>query len=534
MPVSIPHTFATLRKGARPSILLAGSGLSAGMVPLPAALIQDHGQAAESILNISTGFLTKTTYVPDDLYEWADLALDAIVKRAAAPIPKLALAVSLGIHTDKFAVRFTTAQSKPRHRILARLVREGLIQTIWTTNWDCNIENALQRSGIKPNDPIASVPWKTSQKSIVVAAELGGAHAESVKIWKPHGCARSILEASDFALVGDLTKAQERSDRFLIGKKELMDVANVSSATYIYRHLEVEVNEWPFFAIGWSASEEYLVDHLEAECKAHKTGQTLADDELSVVALDWSAGHDKVASIFKSDQARAFVQVEKFPPNVCSDKLMRWIYSLFALDYLINVAAAGDKALLIQLRTDIEFSRDAIDTVLDWFDFFLTAWVRFCCRQGYITFYKSGVPLDLATVPMECPEETIPMNQQNRVSKDVAAASRILAAMLGNNTLGIYDYNMCPGGLLQGTELTFMMPFDGSTDVVDLRSDREMDDSWDKSRFISVRICMVPMQPGQIPSTTQKKQAKGIVSRVLNEARFVNTSKFRFVEVDAL
>src|SRR5208282_3398153 len=198
MPL-LPHNSPTLRQigngNHRLSVLLLGAGMSYELVPGPGPLLAEKRATAEARLGCVSALpeLPASPVPPANyLYKWAD---DIMAQLAANgdPTPKLTLAESLDIpHESRWLGCITTQRSPPRHRVIARFAREGLWDQIWSLNWDCVQESALDNIGIRrgePDEPDDGMPWPTVFKTLVTAAECAQIGEQfSVKIIKPHGC----------------------------------------------------------------------------------------------------------------------------------------------------------------------------------------------------------------------------------------------------------------------------------------------------------------------------------------------------------
>lgn len=152
MAPNVPHTFEQLRVGVRRPFLMAGAGLSWGLVPGPDALLAARRATAEAELGCST---TVDSASAGALYKWAEEILAQLTARAE-PAPKLKLAEALGLLSEAYwiaEVGLPLRGTTPRHRVLVRLARENRCVSIWSFNWDSHIENALERVGFDRDEP---------------------------------------------------------------------------------------------------------------------------------------------------------------------------------------------------------------------------------------------------------------------------------------------------------------------------------------------------------------------------------------------
>jgi hypothetical protein len=159
------------RARSPPPLLIVGAGLSFGLVPTAQELadkIAKRQTAIENELGIPPG---PTITNPVSLYAWADhclKALSAAMPGNAAIDAKIRLAHAMGLMTDKrflaqagVGPRGTTA----RHRVLARLAREGRVRAVWSFNWDCWLEASFEAVGMRRNDEPFPLFTKTDWQS---------------------------------------------------------------------------------------------------------------------------------------------------------------------------------------------------------------------------------------------------------------------------------------------------------------------------------------------------------------------------------
>ena len=199
MPV-LPHNFPTLRqRGAgnyHPSVLMLGAGMSWGLVPLPGKLLEEKRVQAESMLGITSALPVSPNPPAEHLYQWADDIRNQLIARGDLN-PKLTLAESLDIPNERHWLGcVSTQRNTPRHRVVARFAREGLWDQIWSLNWDCVQESALENVGIRRRAIDAGMPWPTVFNTFITAADCAQmGEANSVKVLKPHGCVMALVEA---------------------------------------------------------------------------------------------------------------------------------------------------------------------------------------------------------------------------------------------------------------------------------------------------------------------------------------------------
>src|SRR5687768_3939626 len=95
--ITVPHSFSELRIGPRPPSLLAGAGLSWGLVPGPTDLLNQKRAEAEDVLKLDMADLGTSASM--SLYEWAGIVIDKLTHNGD-PTPRLSLAKALGLLTE--------------------------------------------------------------------------------------------------------------------------------------------------------------------------------------------------------------------------------------------------------------------------------------------------------------------------------------------------------------------------------------------------------------------------------------------------
>lgn len=88
-----------------------------------------------------------------DFYDWAEEAFNELknVQHQSNNEAKLHLADAMGVTSDprfQAKVGMPLRGNTPRHRVVARLAREGRWSTICSLNWDCILETALESVGL--------------------------------------------------------------------------------------------------------------------------------------------------------------------------------------------------------------------------------------------------------------------------------------------------------------------------------------------------------------------------------------------------
>ena len=236
-----------------PPVLIVGAGLSAPMVPLPSWLATDYADRQDQIeraLGIHTGVVI-TRGKAEDLYRWAGCCIAELRKLdgATEDWAKRRLVNAMGLLEDaRFAANASVPLrgTTPRHRVLARLAREGRIYSMWSLNWDLWLEAAfdavgLIRSNLAPIEAAIGLPsaWIKSYQAWL-PPNSPTAKQYSITLYKPHGCIRALYEGTN--------------STFRITDAELKEDAPEN----VKNQLQTELNRKPVCAMGWGATEENL------------------------------------------------------------------------------------------------------------------------------------------------------------------------------------------------------------------------------------------------------------------------------------
>lgn len=199
-----PHTFEILRESDRSAIFMCGAGSSYGLNPFPLEILERNRAQAEREIAAISGrpfpALSVADTAPDALYVWAEHAQSEL-ESVNHKCPKLQIAKSLALTSDArwlAGVSLPISQATPRHRVLARLVREKRLHSIWTFNWDCRIEAALESIGLKEDDVVADQPWPMRYQRILTLKDYGKAPPDrTIQVHKRHGCIKNVKELEE-------------------------------------------------------------------------------------------------------------------------------------------------------------------------------------------------------------------------------------------------------------------------------------------------------------------------------------------------
>lgn len=452
MLVDIPHDFPCLRDLTQQIALFCGAGLSFDVVPLSNELFLQQRAKAEAALGVNGS--------GNDLYEWADSVLQLLSARGDFA-PKLRLARALGITTDPHwtgSASVDFRESKPRHRVIARMAKEGRWTAIWSFNWDSHIENALEDVGLKRREPRFRSPW---EKSAYVTHITNNDIAECalqdvVAVRKPHGCVHALIDAASLESTNPIL-CQQIAERFMIASSELTNRPANTTDTHFFDQFNVDVAGHPTIVAAWAISEKTLRDALIASQNGMPTGR------ISVIDRAYGASHEEVCAAFGVEQVAAHFPVPEdgSPPTL--DQYFLWIQSFYGLERIRECVPPHVRDV-IDRKVDSMLKPVISSFVVDFFDTFLPVWTRLCWTAGLINCHG----FEPHEIDLERPYEHVPWHVRNVDRVDLKAAGSILAAIPDSG--GEWDINRFPGGFWDKVSLRLIIPIPCWEDLNDLRA----------------------------------------------------------------
>lgn len=504
MKPKFPHDLSDLRDLTRPTVLFCGAGLSIGVVPGPASLYQDCCAQVENELALS-GEIDhgKFATIPETvrLYAWADAILHALAQRGDS-LPKLKLARALRLLDDprwwgQAEIEFRG--NSPRHRVIARFAKEGLWHSIWSFNWDCILENALEQVGLANERPAFATPWEKDHYAIHVHSDYfpGTSHPHGLVVHKPHGCVRALRVAAAAQANGDSGRADSLSYRLMIGQQELENRDTVTRAkkedARFSHQLGSDVPARLNLIVGWSLGEQTLMKQLE-RCVAYP--------ETSIAVLDpcLSENHKQLCIAAKCDEARTHFFLRKDDcPN--RDDIFLWQQALFTLDRLeqqnggialVDLNGKGWRTAAEECPRDSFFC--------SWSDEFLPVWTRLCWSAGLVKATK----MPSHRIDLERRDEHIPLSYDHVLRPDLQAAVAILGMIPGLGCgINAQDY---PGGLLIEATQTLVVPLPCWDELNTLRALTPLVDALRARLGYVQRLAVWPVDRGKISSDVERSQ----------------------------
>ncbi len=530
MPV-LPHNFPTLRNngraGHRPSVIVLGSGMSNGLVPGPGQLLAEQRANAESSSGCNSTVAVSAAPIAQDLYKWADEILGQLTRRGEGN-PKLILAEALGIHSDvRWRGNTATQRNTPRHRVIARFARERLWDQIWSLNWDCVQESAFENVGIRRDGKDEEMPWPNVFSSFVTVDQLADMGAPYiVKIVKPHGCVMALVNSREAWNNGDRPRSISLAERFLITASELGGLVARPGADgiqhFVFDNLSAELQKYPLITAGWSVSEPYLIDHIEAHVKpVLQERNDLARDELSVVDIEFNpCGHTRLAACYGRDKTSAHIPIDQAAFDL--DHFFLWLQSLYAVSCLQSWVRNDDKVSFGELSSKVQQPPSTPAFVVDWVDNFLPVWVRLCWHCRLVGgFDRNGHPVETDRIYLESRDEHIPWRLENTPRPELESATRLLVTLYSSPTGTDWDFERFPGGLFHDNQLIVPLPAWATAPTNDLRGLRALVDSIKVGGDISkLKVLFLVPDPSVSVPEKIRLESKEFLAKELALARF--------------
>lgn len=388
------------------------------------------------------------------------------------------------------------------------------------------------------------MPWPTVFNTLVTAAECAQmGEQNSIQVIKPHGCVMALVEAQRAKAIGNVGRSVTLSERFLITATELSSldpsVAHTPAQQFIFASLLTSLCSQPFVVAGWSASEKYLIERIDSGVRPALQDPDrqppLADDELSVIDRVFNPeGHTTLASFYGKNAATAHIDVGQ--PGFSTDELLLWLQALYAVGFLRSRAPAIDQPALDALAAEIEQPPNDPVFMIGWVDNFLPVWVRLCWRIGLVTCEnRNAEQVEIDDVALESRDEHIPWTLPNIPRPELAAASRILAALHRSAHGARWNYDQFPGGIYLDFRLVIPIPIWVSVPPNDLRGLKPLIDAIKQhgAGYIErVALVFVGPDPASVIPDDTKRVWKQLVARDLSMARFANADDIEEIRLE--
>jgi hypothetical protein len=530
-PLTLEERFSAWidpRDSSPAPLLIVGAGLSFGLAPAApelAAMIATRKTDIEKELGIREGpAITDSA----SLYAWADHclgALSAAMPDNAAIDAKIRLARAMGLMADKrylaqagVGPRGTTA----RHRVLARLAREGRVRAVWSFNWDCWLEASFEAVGMRRDDgasqQIANDRWMTRYQ--VWFKDAVNKNATDMQLlFKAHGCLRALHEGKGDFVIATSEMAQTLASQPSTRRDLLLDHTKGGSA----------------IAVGWSASEPYIVELFATQ--QGKLPPPLTGTITFIDVKPDQPDQNVIRQAYSAQPQDKGVKVNG-SGNGQTDDLMLWLQSKRGLRSLQEACDGLPSRAAVQLIEqripDFDAARMASMWPSPFFDDWLPVWLRCCFFTRAMEF---AVPLgqELRLLPSERRDAHIPWGTPPKPRRDLRAAAALLLALdAGCQPECPWHFDAFPGAMWRpgDSHLVLPIPIWADPSRAARATIKPLVDAlhWsDKARILTLTILPLDAADEALPADTPQRLAswKEAVASCFNHAALAHPSALK-------
>lgn len=428
---TLPHNFERFLSANEPPVLVAGAGLSWGLVPLPGPLLKQRKELADEELQSKYGVAPIDVDLADDmaLFIWAEAVIDALATIAPGEEKRI-VARPLGLTSEDCwtaKVGIELRGTTPRHRVIARFAREQMWKSIWSINWDTILESALEQVGLERDKGPSDQGWPTAFATNLLSADLA-VHSPNhiIEICKPHGCVHGLATAEQLFLAGEPEMARSICRRLMIGKTELETVRENEDDNAFFARFRDHVLSSPLVAVGWSASEPSLNKVVKESVTPKPETNKVA--ELTIIDPECNdKGHAEMLVAYGLDAEQVHCKVSSPDAELTTDQLFLWLQVRFALLNIEKRVCAEWKGAIDALLVS---TSDGVlpDYLIRFADDFLPAWVRLCWRSGIVELPPG---IDPESFDLEKQDQHIPLRGAETIRDDLRSAASVLVSLQG-------------------------------------------------------------------------------------------------------
>ena len=306
----------------------------------------------------------------------------------------------------------------------ARFAREELWQNVWTWNWDCILERALEAVGFKRGTPARDQPWLTRYDTVVVQEDFPKLGQNYLfRVLKPHGCAQAIAEADAAWIAGDHQRAADLAARFMIGWQELSQERNGATDTLFFQRMGSLLSTNPALIVGWSISEPYLSAVInDALANILAKGQI---EELSVVDVTFQPSYQTAADCYGLAQEQVLFQLASDEPGFTTDQFFLWLQARFCLQKM--AASTEDEQLIAQIELALIEVEPPAERIISGLGQIGSS--QHICRNVLAREVVACAGFQAHQLDLDAPEEHIPLSLDPLVRPDLEAAARLFGMM---------------------------------------------------------------------------------------------------------
>lgn len=501
--MSIPHTFPTLIDAdASREILLIGAGMSSNIAPSVAQLAGEVANDHDAVIK-KLGIDPSPPPSINDFFDWAERAVTKLKSEAGLPDveAKVRLADAIGVTTDpRYRGDVATVSLRKhwtRHRVAARFAREGRWRAIWSLNWDCVLESALECVGLREHPgggPSNDLPWEQWYTTWTPGDPLPPAGLQGTfYVCKPHGCVKKIRTGNALFIV--------TSSELKALTPQLRPAAEEMSIGFAHA---------PLVTAGWRAEEDYLCKNIEV-LRDRGTLLNSGSDRLSIINRSWypkaDAGglrnHERIAATFGVGRAECFFEVGT-TGNPTIDDLFQWVQTRYFLGLLAKYAQHSEPwttyAPLIDEVAQYFVAPKPNHIINGLVDDFLSVWVRLCFNTGHVVFMRHGAAVQQKVVPVARRDEHIPWAYGHTVRNDLLAVIPLLLAIWHKESAAsaaMWNFSEYPGALWRGADGHLVLPlpaWNNTSEPIDLSALKPLVESRNWERKGSIRkLSVLPL-----------------------------------------
>ena len=462
-------------------IIMNGAGLSSGLVPTTKQLNAQFPGILKELMELSDQIrneLEGVEAVEGDFYKRARRVVECLKKNMGdckfdritdSPLrAKAQLLNCMDFRKNqawlgKFDVDIMRNFS--RYRVIARLAKEECWSSIFTTNWDCFLEDALSQIGMEPKYGQITpslTPWKNCYAPYLHHGQES-ASQHKVIIYKINGCAKELNEGfKEYDEDPDrLTKAVSR---FMILDNEITELIDREKDSFPNRQSPTDqalmdkfrdgLRTYPFWIMGHSLNDSYLIRQIE--------DAQPVNTHLTVMDVKWDDKHDAVLTCFKKTKDQCFFELAEKEPWPW-DKSLLWLQTMYGLERLNEYLAGhpdqdaqdmcrGVANLVENLKDGDRLKEDKL--LFSFFDSFLPAWMRIVWSSGMVECLNY-CNFSIEDIWMQAPNYYIPFQTGGLPRLDLVSAAQILLQLNGQVSGNLERF---PGGVLNERDSRLFLP----------------------------------------------------------------------------
>lgn len=530
--MDIPHAFPSLLDPQQaPPVLLIGAGMSFDIAPSVATLAKEISNRHVDVIQILGIDPSPPPTDEKDIYDWAERAFSKLTEELglSAPDAKLRLATGMGITYDprfRAKIGMPLRGNTPRHRVVARFVREGRWKSIWSLNWDCILETALESVGLSQqpdpqNPPANPLPWKKWYCTWTPGDHHSPADSkDTLHVIKPHGCVNKLANGNSL---------------FIVTRTELNNLTKDLQPSL--RPFRVNLSDSPLVVVGWSATENYIHDNIQAIQQHGALANT--QDRLSVVDPFWApphpcaddTNHNRLANSFTTQRVDCHfaTNIKSYPST---DDLFQWLQTRFGLRVIQKWAESKNWTIQAQQILQLVADCSALDIehchIHSLFDDFLSVWVRLCFNSYCVSYNHYG-QIQPEMVATHLRDEHIPWSFSYTDRFDLLAAIPLVLAITQSGKQ--WGFSQFPGALWNSHDGHLVLPLPAwdktgqvsSGQAIELAALKPQMECWNWSQKGAInRLSILPLLPQQTfePVTDSTLALRNSVAWLMKATQF--------------